>query len=193
MDFNNMNSDKKKDIILLNLLKMLNNRGIINTLDKTQLEPLENSIYRINTKDGVYFVKVLNGKLLSLSKNANVINFLDTYKDYHKILIVQEINSKSKHTVQQTYKDTEIFEENFLIINIVDHPIVPQHILLSEEEGESILANFYARKREFPKILITDPIAMYYNMPLGRICKIIRKSETGGDSVFYRLVSPPKS
>jgi DNA-directed RNA polymerase subunit H (RpoH/RPB5) len=39
----------------------------------------------------------------------------------------------------------------------------------------------------------TDPVAKYYNMKPGEICKIIRPSKLTCDAPFYRIVIKSKS
>ena len=62
----------------------------------------------------------------------------------------------------------EKFSESELIVNITEHKLVPQHIVLSDEEMD-------------------DPIARYYGLRRGQVVKILRASETAGRYVTYRL------
>lgn len=110
------------------------------------------------------------------------------YKDIPKIIVVKEINKKAIQYVYNTFPNAEVFIENELLINLIDHDLVPEHEILSKEECDELLENYNAKKRNLPKILKTDPVARYYNMKPGDICKIIRPSEQSGFVAFYRLV-----
>lgn len=190
--------DKKRSIVLGNTIKMVSNRGFINTDDIEFItqnfdQRTEDDIYKVtfSKKMNKYkhlYIKFLNQKITAMGKNSILVNFLQKYEDSKKILIVGGINNKIKSTIYSNYPDTEIFTVNEMMINLVDHILVPQHILLSEEESLEILQEYDARKRDMPKILDTDAVARYYNMPIGRICRIIRPSETSGDTPYYRLV-----
>ncbi|RLE84663.1 MAG: DNA-directed RNA polymerase subunit H [Thermoprotei archaeon] len=75
-------------------------------------------------------------------------------------------------------------------INILEHELVPQHILLSEEEAKEILKKMGLRKRELPWILASDPAAKALNAKPGDVIMIIRKSPTAGRSISFRYVMP---
>jgi DNA-directed RNA polymerase subunit H (RpoH/RPB5) len=186
-----MDDNKKKKIVLENFIKMLTNRNI---LDKTKLEQNIADFIAQQNDDNVYQLKkqnicmlYYNKKISNLNKNSEIGLFLQKYADKTKFAIVAFAQNKVISQINNVFK-TEIFSINELLINIVDHIIVPQHILLSEEETQVVLDEYNARKRDMPKILKSDPIVRYYNMPVGRICKIIRPSDTSGESVYYRLV-----
>ena len=51
-----------------------------------------------------------------------------------------------------------------------------------------MLLKYNATKKQIPKILITDPVARYYGMRLGDMCKIIRKNKYIGSIISYRIV-----
>ena len=56
------------------------------------------------------------------------------------------------------------------------------------EESKEILDEYMSKKREFPKIYISDPISKYYNAKKFQIFKITRPSETSGLAPYYRIV-----
>ncbi len=78
-------------------------------------------------------------------------------------------------------------------INVLEHELVPEHYLLSEEEEREILEKLQISKDSLPKIKRSDPaIKMLEKIsgPIkpGRVIKIIRKSPTSGKTVAYRVV-----
>lgn len=66
--------------------------------------------------------------------------------------------------------------------------MVPAHILLSPEELEEMLKSYGVDSAQLPKIHVTDPVVKEIEGKVGDVVKIIRKSYTSGESVFYRLV-----
>jgi len=72
--------------------------------------------------------------------------------------------------------------------NILDHELVPEHVVLSKEEAEEVLKKFNIKPEQLPKILTTDPVVKAIGAKKGDIIKVIRKSKTALKSVVYRLV-----
>ena len=72
--------------------------------------------------------------------------------------------------------------------NILEHEFVPEHIILDEKEKEEVLKKFGIQPKNLPKIFTTDPVAKTINAKEGDILKIVRKSVTAGNSVYYRTV-----
>ncbi len=72
--------------------------------------------------------------------------------------------------------------------NILDHELVPEHIVLSKEEAEEVLKKFNVKPEQLPKILTTDPVVKAIGAKKGDIIKVIRRSKTALKSVVYRLV-----
>lgn len=74
--------------------------------------------------------------------------------------------------------------------NILKHELVPHYQVLSKRETKKLLKTYGIKKDKLPKILVTDPAAMAIGVRIGQVAKIIRKSPTAGESIFYRLVVP---
>ena len=69
-----------------------------------------------------------------------------------------------------------------------DHEMVPEHVLLTPDEGLQVLREVGIDAPQLPKIHANDPAAKEIGAKVGDIIKIIRKSTTAKHSVFYRLV-----
>jgi DNA-directed RNA polymerase subunit H (RpoH/RPB5) len=73
-------------------------------------------------------------------------------------------------------------------IDIEKHELVPKHIILNEQEKEEVLKSYGISLRQLPRILVSDPVIKLLNGKLGDVVKIIRKSPTAGETVYYRVV-----
>lgn len=74
-------------------------------------------------------------------------------------------------------------------IDLFKHELVPKHILLSDKEKEDVMKVYGIQKlNQFPRIVKSDPIIQILEAKAGDLIKIIRKSESGKESVYYRVV-----
>ncbi len=77
--------------------------------------------------------------------------------------------------------------------NVLQHKLVPEHRLLSNEEATRVLAALHITKDQLPKIKKADPVIqvlerVHGEITEGSIVKVTRLSETAGVSEAYRLV-----
>lgn len=77
--------------------------------------------------------------------------------------------------------------------NVLQHDLVPEHVLLNEEEAETVLTELKITRDQLPKIKKSDAairVLENINGPIeaGRVIKVIRKSSTAEEFVAYRLV-----
>ncbi|MGC8929260.1 MAG: DNA-directed RNA polymerase subunit H [Candidatus Woesearchaeota archaeon] len=70
----------------------------------------------------------------------------------------------------------------------IKHELVPEHIKISESEKKELLEKYKISLNELPRILKNDPAIAHLNVKEGDVIKIIRKSESAGQSVYYRVV-----
>jgi len=195
-----INNEKKKNTVLTNIIKMLSERKIIKKEDiekhikkliSTQTDDLTYKVELPNYKsedDRYFIIRLINQKITAVNKASGISDFLHNFKNNQKIIVVSSINNKAKQYINNNYPRTDIFLEKELMINIIDKVEIPQHVVLSTVDAERVLQAYNAIKRNMPKILSSDPVARYFRMQPGQVCKIIRPSETSGKVPYYRLV-----
>lgn len=125
--------------------------------------------------------------LISIVQNA----LENTENPNLNIILVLEDKPNStvlKEMTKTEFKNVEIFTMKQLSINITKHSFVPKHSLLSDDEVKELLKTYQCTKSQLPRLDRKDPVACYYGMKPGDICKIERPSETTGIYYYYRLV-----
>jgi DNA-directed RNA polymerase I, II, and III subunit RPABC1 len=90
------------------------------------------------------------------------------------------------------YNEHKIFCQYFwinaLTFNLTQHEMVPTHEIISDDEKALLIKNLQITNLDkLPSIKKNDPVAKYYGMKEGDVCKITRKSETAGNYISYRL------
>ena len=75
-----------------------------------------------------------------------------------------------------------------IIEDITQHVLVPNHVILSENEKNELIKKYDIELNQLPKILTTDPVSISIGAEPGQVIKIIRKSHTAKESIAYRLV-----
>ena len=106
------------------------------------------------------------------------------------LVINGKFSTMAKNTLAEVSQlfTIEHFLENELLVDITEHELVPQHVVLSDEEKAQLLARYKLKEAQLPRIQFGDPIARFYGMTRGQVVKIIRPSETAGRYVTYRYV-----
>jgi DNA-directed RNA polymerase subunit H len=84
---------------------------------------------------------------------------------------------------KKTKKD-EVFEET----RVMDHELVPKHDVLSDDEKKDILTRFNATEEQFPFLFSSDPVVRELKAKPGDMVRITRKSDTAGETTYYRFV-----
>jgi len=74
---------------------------------------------------------------------------------------------------------------------ILEHVLGPVEVsILTKEEARALLRRLHVRPWQIPWIRSSDPLVKAVGAKPGDVLKIVRRSETAGESVIYRLVVP---
>ncbi len=74
------------------------------------------------------------------------------------------------------------------MVDVSQHELVPDHVLLDDpEEVDAVLAEYDVKRTNLPKIKRTDP-ALPDEAEVGDVVKIVRNSRTTETAIVYRLV-----
>ncbi len=79
-------------------------------------------------------------------------------------------------------------DDQKIAIKFTEHLLVPKHEIAQEDEREKIIKVFNASLAQFPQILSSDPVVREIGAKQGDLIKITRKSQTAGESIYYRFV-----
>ena len=66
--------------------------------------------------------------------------------------------------------------------------LVPEHILLTEEEAAEVLKKYNITPGQLPKIKTSDVVVKQIGASRATFSRITRKSLTAGKAISYRLV-----
>lgn len=192
--------DTKKQVIIENWIKMIYNRFWIKgkledfvLLAKKNLDSMDVTYVTFNDKK--FWLKLILRKINSIKKDPDIDNFLEAYKNDYKFFVILQGSTKiEKQLLKDEYdKDKiEVFTDEELLINVIDHYLVPKHIVLTDEEASQYLKEYKLDKENLMRIYTGDPIAKYYNIKPRQIVKIIRPSITAGEEIALRLCVPGK-
>ncbi len=190
-----MNDDKILKIVLTNLIYMLTERGILKNENvekniKNIINDIsEEKIFKIKseTSNAIYNVMIVNGKISTVNKIIGFDNFINLSNNQNRIFIGNNISQKAfKQFLEK--KNSEVFFEKDLMIDIIKHKYQPKFQLLSDEEKQQKLKDYNIENKFESKMLSTDAIARYFNAKPGDIFRIKRPSTFSGESFHYRLV-----
>ena len=168
---------------------MLINRGLIdeseydNIYDNIVKKYINLSHLEFELQPKNILVTFIDSKITSIRKIEDIEKKINNGK--HNIFIVNMIQTKIWE--QLIDYDIEVFFNYELMINLIDHDLVPKHILLNEVEKEKFL-KVHKNTNKLPKILLYDPVCRYYKAKKNDIFKIIRPSVTSGNNIYYRIV-----
>jgi DNA-directed RNA polymerase I, II, and III subunit RPABC1 len=109
------------------------------------------------------------------------------------IIIAKDLPNSTIKKLQENiyYNDNKfiiVFSLSNLQYNILEHSLVPKHVVLDELEKNTICEKFHIlNDSEFPEISRFDPVAQAIGLRPSELCEITRSSKTAIDSKYYRM------
>lgn len=61
----------------------------------------------------------------------------------------------------------EWFTEEEMMVDITEHELVPEHVVLSAADKATLLARYKLKETQLPRIQLQDPIARFFGMSRG--------------------------
>jgi len=181
------NEDGIKTLVFENTAKMIASRKSIDykPIFEQFKANYDNDTTWYRSGDDKIAIKLLFRKITTIRKIEDIEEFLDKYKDHYRFVIVSKITPKAyKQFIE--YNNLEVFFDDDMLVNKIDHVFVPKHILLTQEEQDQIRKEYGFKRIEIGIIKESDPIARYYNLKPGQIIRIERPSVNSGITVYFR-------
>lgn len=136
-------------------------------------------------------------------KAAHIYEFIEDIFDIENqlnpddeliIITKDSLNDTLKNLLQQIYINDQrfvnIYDINNYLFNILQHTMVPEHIVLTEKEKEEVMKKYYVTDiKKFPNISRFDPVALAIGVRPNEMVKIKRSSPTAIESLYYRICS----
>jgi len=148
-----------------------------------------------STQAYVYF-HVAAGKFDKKRLVSTVTKIKETYQsnDINIIIIVKEITAPVlKEVDSETYRNVEVFFYKELQSN--KSLGSPKHELLTEDEISELATKYSLTPEQFYEqsatMFTTGPMARYYGLRDGDMCRVYRRSKGNGQAIAYRAVRRP--
>jgi len=150
-----------------------------------------------NVKNKMY-IRYYLGKTLRPNNLEEMIDDLFNLEEILKkndtlfIIIKDDINETLTNELKQIWERDGIFivieSIKRLQFNILNHILVPEHKVMSEEDAQKMMKYYNVTdKSQLPDISRFDPVARVIGLRPGQVCHIIRPSKTAIKSDYYRV------
>lgn len=145
----------------------------------------------------IYIKYHLDGKI----KASHIYEYIEdiyeienTLKPDDELIIITKdnLNDTLKKLLTQIYNNDKkfinVYDINRYLFNILNHEMVPQHIVLNEDEKQETMNYYYVTDiKKFPEISRYDPVALAIGLRPKQMVKIIRASPTAILTFYYRI------
>jgi DNA-directed RNA polymerase subunit H len=111
---------------------------------------------------------------------------------HHMIALKEYMKLKDGETKERRKLRVAFFSIETLVINPMNHILVPKHEIVPQEKHKDLMESMYiTSKSKFPEIKFhIDPIARCIGAVPGDIVKITRYSPSSGEAIIYRVCAP---
>lgn len=147
-------------------------------------------------------IRYVSKSKFHLEMETVIIGLLGDWKETHKnkmysavFILNDEPSPQMLDAARLLYKKHHVFIQLIpitrLSFNITSHRLVPEHVRISEQQLKSFEADFLDAfhidsLEKIPKILDSDPVALFIGLRPNELCKITRNTTNSGHHVAYR-------
>ena len=108
------------------------------------------------------------------------------------IIIKDNVNETLLNELKHIWERDKIFivieSIKYLQFNILNHVLVPQHTIMTEQDVKNIMIKYNIIDLiHFPDISRFDPVARAIGLRPGQVCHIVRPSKTAITADYYRI------
>lgn len=189
-----------------NIIKIFVNRNFINPeneqerVDKIIKDENDDNEYIVkldndenyNTKipNKKIYIKFIFDKINSLNKSSPIVQFIESVNDQYKFIVVTEIQTRTKTTIDRDMESDliEIYNFKHLKENKIDNANVSKYEILSEKEKIEAFNAYRIKKANMTIISSCDMMAKYYKLKEGQVVRLIKPSVATCETPYYRLV-----
>ena len=133
-------------------------------------------------------IVVISRKLKNQDLQKAAATLDEDRRDKAIVIVAEKPASFNVRSVQANYgANAEIFTLAELQFNVSRHSLVPKHIKMTDRDIKDLLERYMLlSKYSLPAISVADPMAKYLGLRIGDVVKILRPSQSAGESVAYR-------
>ena len=107
--------------------------------EKVGVKPIKDYCSRMKDEGVLRSIIVVRGNLTPFAKQA--------------------IKEMSTHGYRMEY-----FKDAELLVDITEHKLVPEHVVLTQQQKQELLERYRLKPSQLPRIQATDPVARYYGL-----------------------------
>jgi DNA-directed RNA polymerase subunit H (RpoH/RPB5) len=167
----------------------------VNTLLHTKQMDM---LLKKTTMDKSVYVKYHLAKSL---RPVNIFEYIEDLFTLEEVLtkkddIIVIMKDEPNETIRKTLTDIWEKEGIFIIVinikrlqyNILNHQLVPEHIVLTAEEASEVKRKYNIHDdSQIPDISRFSPVSQVIGLRPGELCRIYRPSKTAIKAEFYRI------
>jgi len=176
----------------------INEVNSMNTNNQLDMLLEKNTEDLITKRKKKIYIRYYLGKMI---KPDNVHEMIDdlfnleevlTKDDTLFIIIKEDMNQTLMNELKHIWETDKIFiviqSIKRLQFNILEHSLVPNHVVMNDLEVEQIMIKYnITDKTQFPDISRFDPVAQVIGLRPGQVCHITRPSKTAVQTDYYRV------
>lgn len=139
----------------------------------------------------VEYVGLSGGKQIKVEAITNFTRRIDN-KNKDGVLIVNSLLSPkaAEHLAIITEASYQVFQEDDLLWDFIEHVFIPSHKLIPHEEAKKLKKELGLNNRGLLTLFTTDQVVKYFNWPIDSLVEITydNNSMLSGTSKDYGLV-----